>query len=74
MIRLLIIIIISLISFQCFANNLLIPKNGEILFDIIRKDKNIGFHHFKFRESNNQIIVEIDVDIQVKLGFLTIYK
>ena len=68
MIRLLIIIIISLISFQCFANNLLIPKNGEILFDIIRKDKNIGFHHFKFRESNNQIIVDFNGTLVSKLN------
>ena len=56
------------------ANEYVIPKNGKIVFNIERKDKVIGKHTFLFDKKNGIVTVNIDVNIQIKLGFLTIYK
>ena len=52
----------------------IVPKNDEMMFDIYRKGKNIGFHSIIFNKIDEQLQVTIDVKIKVKLGFITIYK
>ena len=69
-----IFLIIIIFSNQVLANEYVIPKNGKIVFNIERKDKVIGKHTFLFDKKNGIVTVNIDVNIQVKLGFLTIYK
>tara|TARA_B110000014_G_scaffold246754_1_gene219741 strand:- start:407 stop:1087 length:681 start_codon:yes stop_codon:yes gene_type:complete len=71
----LIFLIISIfITGESSSNNFALPENKEIEFEIIRKNKNIGYHSIIFQEDNNILNVNIDVNIAVKIGFLTIYK
>ena len=50
-----------------------IPKNGEAKFDIVRKNKVIGTHEILFSEDNGNLIIETNIDIEVKIFFLTAY-
>ena len=69
----LIFLIISIfITGESSSNNFALPENKEIEFEIIRKNKNIGYHSIIFQEDNNILNVNIDVNIAVKIGFLTI--
>ena len=59
---------------QAVSKEIVIPKNNEIKFDIIRKNKNIGYHIITFKKENNILNVNIEVNIDVKIAFLNIYK
>jgi len=62
------------ILFGFSAKSFPIPKNGEVSFDIIRKNKVIGVHEIKFEKLNDSIIVETNIDIKVKILFIPAYK
>ena len=51
-----------------------IPDKNKIHFDIIRKGKDIGDHIIKFKQKNDEIIVNVDINIKVKLAFVVVYK
>ena len=69
------IIIIILTTFFCFyAHSFPIPKDGEVKFDIIRKNKVIGSHEIKFIENDDILLVETNINIEVKILFITAYK
>ena len=70
----LLIIIFLFLGTQIFSKEMNVPQSGEIAFEIIRKNKNIGSHTISFSKNNEILQVNIDVNINVKLGFLTIYK
>ena len=59
---------------QVFSKEMYVPESGEIVFEIIRKNKTIGTHTISFIENDKDLKVDIEVNINVKLGFLTIYK
>jgi len=67
-----IIFILILFSFNTTAYE--IPDKNKINFDIIRKGKDIGDHIIQFKEKNDQLIVNVDIDIKVKLAFVVVYK
>ena len=71
---LIILIIFSLIADQAISKEIIIPKSNEIKFDIIRKNQNIGYHIITFKQKNDILNVNIEVNINVKIGFLSIYK
>ena len=71
--KILIIILIILINTSAFAE-LFIPKGNEYLFEILRKNKIIGHHSFIFEKEEGTIKVKIDVNIQIKFGFITLYR
>jgi len=70
--------LILVIFFFFFSNQALslgfVPENKEIIFDIYRKEKVIGKHEIFFNKNENILNIEINVDIKVKIGFITIYK
>ena len=68
------IIILLIITLLCFdIHSFPIPKNGEVKFDVIRKNKVIGSHEITFAENNDVLLVETNIDIEVKVLFISAY-
>lgn len=51
-----------------------IPKDNEVTFDVIRKNKNIGTVTTTFQEKDGEVKVHTIVEIEVKLFLITAYK
>ena len=51
-----------------------IPKNKKAVFDVIRKNKIIGEHEILFSENNGNLIIETNIDIEVKILFIKAYE
>ena len=58
------------ISVQAFP----IPKNNKAEFDIIRKVKKIGNYTILFSKEIDNLIIETNIEIEVKILFVTAYK
>ncbi len=69
--KIIIFLIITLFCFDTYAFP--IPKNGEVKFDVIRKNKVIGSHEIKFTENNDVLVVETNINIEVKVLFISAY-
>ena len=69
--RIIILLIITLSCFEIYSFP--IPKNGEVKFDVIRKNKVIGSHKITFAENNGVLLVETNIDIEVKVLFISAY-
>jgi hypothetical protein len=69
--RIIIFIIITLLCFD--IHSFPIPKNGEVKFDVMRKNKVIGSHEITFAENNDVLLVETNIDIEVKVLFISAY-
>jgi hypothetical protein len=54
-------------------NAIPIPKDGKASFDVIRKNKVIGSHEITFAENNDVLLVETNIDIEVKVLFISAY-
>ena len=68
------IIIFLTITLLCFdIHSFPIPKNGEVKFDVMRKNKVIGSHEITFAENNGVLLVETNIDIEVKVLFISAY-
>ena len=50
-----------------------VPKNGEVKFDIIRKNKVIGFHKINFIKNEDILKIETNIYIKVKALFIPVY-
>ena len=76
--KLFLIYLITFFSLTIFITNNLkafpIPKNNEVKFDIIRKGKDIGDQTISFTKKNNQLNIEVETSIKVKLLFVVVYK
>ena len=69
--KIIIFIFITLFCFDIYSFP--IPKYGEAKFDIIRKNKVIGSHEITFAENNDVLLIETNIDIEVKVLFLSAY-
>ncbi|SVA37631.1 uncharacterized protein METZ01_LOCUS90485 [marine metagenome] len=69
--RIIILLTITLFCFDIYSFP--IPKNGEVKFDVIRKNKVIGSHEITFTENNDVLLVETNIDIEVKVLFISAY-
>jgi len=69
--RIIILLIISLFCFDIYSFP--IPINGEVKFDVIRKNNVIGSHEITFTENNDVLLVETKIDIEVKVLFISAY-
>ena len=69
-----IIVFILTILLSLNAHSLSIPKNNEVEYDIIRKNKIIGSHKISFTNNDEGLIVETNINIQVKVLLITAYK
>ena len=65
------LLFVCLISFS--ANSLPIPKNNKATYDIWRKNRIIGEHEILFSENDGILNIETNIDIEVKIFFLTAY-
>ena len=65
-----IFIFLFVTSVQAFP----IPKNNKVIFDIIRKNNVIGSHEIVFSEKDGYIYIETNIDIKVKIFFVTAYE
>jgi hypothetical protein len=51
-----------------------LPSAGEIAFKVFRDDAPLGHHRVVFRREAEDLQVEIDIQLEVKLAFLTIFR
>ena len=51
-----------------------IPESKKAVYDIIRKDKVIGKYEILFSEKDKDLIIETNIEIEVKVLFLVVYK
>ena len=51
-----------------------IPKDNEVSFDIIRKNKNIGSLITTFKKEDDKLQIRTILDIKVKIFLITAYK
>ena len=66
---------ILFIFFFCNALYALpIPENNKAKFDIIRKNKVIGSHIIDFKKNGDSLIIETNININVKVLFIPAYK
>ena len=62
---------IFLLNFSVYA--IPIPKNNKATFDILRKNKIIGTHEILFSKTNGILSIETNVNVEVKILFVTAY-
>jgi len=70
--RITIVLIITLFCFDIYSFP--IPKNGEVKFDVIRKNNVIGTHEIKFTKNDDVLLVETNIEVEVKVLFISAYK
>ena len=66
------LLLLLLISANLYAFP--IPKDNEVSFDIIRKNKNIGSLITTFKKEDNKLQIRTILDIKVKVFLITVYK
>jgi hypothetical protein len=69
-----IIIILISLTFSSYGEIFPIPKDNEVSFDVIRKNKIIGNLTCKFIINNNTLILHSVLDIKIKVLFIPAYK
>ena len=70
--KLILFLFTLLISFNLLSFP--VPKDGKISFDVIRKNKIIGSHEIIFKKSDNKLLLKTNINIEVKIIFITAYK
>ena len=66
------LLLLLLISANLYAFP--IPKDNEVSFDIIRKNKNIGSLITTFKKEDDKLQIRTILDIKVKIFLITVYK
>ncbi len=66
------LLLLLLISANLYAFS--IPKDNEVSFDIIRKNKNIGSLITTFKKEDDKLQIRTILDIKVKVFLITVYK
>jgi hypothetical protein len=66
------LLLLLLISANLYAFP--IPKDNEVSFDIIRKNKNIGSLITTFKKEDDKLQIKTILDIKVKVFLITVYK
>ena len=69
-----IIIVLISLSFSSYGEIFPVPKDKEVSFDVIRKNKIIGNLTTKFIISNDTLILHSVLDINIKILFIPAYK
>ena len=65
-------LLIILLNFSVYSFT--IPENKKATYDVWRKNKVIGTHEILFSENNGYLSIETNIDIEVKIFFLTAYS
>lgn len=48
--------------------------SGDLRFDVARNDSLIGYHVLSFAEEGNRLTVDINIELRVKIAFVTVYR
>ena len=64
------LLLIFTVPVLCFP----IPKDNEVSFDIIRKNKNIGSLITTFKKEDDKLQIRTILDIKVKVLLITVYE
>ena len=51
-----------------------VPSTNQMAFSVWRKGSRIGEHRLSFRSDGDRLVVDIDIDLQVKFGFVTLFR
>lgn len=51
-----------------------IPPAGKLVFNVMRGGNTIGTHTLEFRQDGDRAVVDIAIDLQVKLGFIPVFN
>ena len=51
-----------------------IPYNNALSFEVLRGDNSIGLHRVNFERKGDELNVKVDIDLAVKLAFVTVYR
>jgi len=51
-----------------------LPATRELAFAILRNDDSVGYHSITFERRGEDLIVDIDINIEVRLAFLTLFR
>lgn len=51
-----------------------VPPSNQFAFSVWRKGSQIGEHRLTFREDGDDLVVDVDINLQVKLGFVTLFR
>lgn len=51
-----------------------VPVPDRQVFSVWRKGSRIGEHRMAFRRNADRVMVDIDIDLEIKLGFVTLYR
>ena len=51
-----------------------VPENNKLKFQILRDGKPFGTHILQFTKNNNELNVDIDINMKVGLGFITLFR
>ena len=69
-----IIVVLITLTFSSYGEVFPIPKDNEVSFDVIRKNKIIGNLTSKFIINDDTLILHSVLDIKVKILFIPAYK
>jgi hypothetical protein len=56
------------------AGALPVPAGRQLLFDVVRKGKKIGWHRLRFEPTSDGLKVLVDVSLKVGLGPITLFS
>jgi len=58
---------------QAVTANDPLPYEGRTAYEVKRGDRSLGWHRIKFTRQGDELIVDIAIDLEFKLGFVTLY-
>ena len=67
------ILLLIIVAINFSVNAFPIPENKKVSYDVWRKDKVIGTHEILFSKKNGSLSVETNINIEVKILFVTAY-
>lgn len=65
--------VLFILALACGSAQAAMPKDGKLVFDIIRDGDVIGRHTFRFNRVGDRVDVAIDIAIKVKVLLLTVF-
>lgn len=48
--------------------------SGDLRFEVRRNGSEIGYHVLSFRQDGERLTVDIDIELRVRLAFVTLYR
>lgn len=68
------VLVLAVIAFLAVPVFAAIPGNGRIVFEVLREGSPMGEHRMRFEERGEDLHVFIEIDLEVKLAFVTVFR